>query len=194
MNKYLKNMIIVCSIMLIGTSALSITNEEIREQAKILYIGNQIEKSQAHILTIPENERNANDYFIIGLTTKEPKTAIKAYEKAITLDKKYYQAYYNIGTLYLNLQNYEKSIHYFKESTTANKNFAHGYYNLGCTYLKTKDYNLARKSFESAIKINPEEPDYYFNLGFAYKKIGNQKRAEKAITLYNELIKKRNAS
>ena len=67
----------------------------------------------------------------------------------------------------------------------------YGYYNLGCCYLKINDYNNARKSFESAIKLNPQEADYYYNLGYAYKKLGNKKRADKAINLYNELMKKR---
>ena len=67
----------------------------------------------------------------------------------------------------------------------------YAYYNLGCVYLTKNDYNNARKSFESAIKINPKEPDYYYNLGYTYKKLNNIKRANKAIALYNELIKQR---
>ena len=168
------------------------TNAEIREQAKILYLGNQREQSQSHILTIPENERTASDYFIIGLTSPTETESIQAYNKAIILDKDFYQAHYNIGSIYLNAKAYDKAIQYFKDAVKTKKDFAHGYYNLGCAYLKKEEYNHARKSFESAIKITPEEADYYYNLAYTYKKMGNQKRADKAIALYNELIKKRN--
>ena len=170
------------------------TNDEIREQAKILYMSNNPQEAQKRILLIPENQRTAADYFIIGNSQSDLKQAIKYYEQAIKIDENFYQAYFNIGNLYLSVQNYEKAIHYFKQSIKHNKEFAYGYYNLGCAYLKINEYNQARKSFESAIKLKPEEPDYYYNLGYTYKKMENLKRADKAIKLYNELIKKRNES
>lgn len=167
-------------------------HEDIREQAKLLYMGNQLDAAQKHILKIPENEKNAFDYFLIGLTEKDTKNAIKAYEKSISLDEKFYQSYFNIATLYHDKQNYEKAIEYYKLAIKANKKNAYSYFNLGCAYLEAQNYNDARKSFESAIKINPQEADYYYNLGYTYKKLNNKKRADKAIELYNELIKKRN--
>lgn len=192
MKKIISILITFCIIGLLTQKSFAITNDEIREQAKILYLGNQNQEAQKRIMLIPTNQRNAEDYFIIGNTEKDLKTAIKAYEQAIKLDDKFYQAYYNIGSLYLSVQNYDKAIEYFTNSIKYKKEFAYGYYNLGCTYLKKEQFNSARKCFEAAIKLNPEEPDYYYNLGYTYKKMNNLKRSEKAINLYNELIKKRN--
>lgn len=191
--KILTNILI--SFVIIGfitQQSFAATNDEIREQAKLLYMGHQNEEAQKRILLIPIEQRTAGDYFIVGNTEKDIKLAIKAYEQAIKLDDKFYQAYYNIGSLYLSVQNYDKAIEYFKSSIKHNKEFAYGYYNLGCAYLKKEQFNSARKCFESAIKLKPEEPDYYYNLGYTYKKMNNLKRSEKAINLYNELIKKRN--
>lgn len=187
--------IILCLIFITSTyaPAISASNEDIREQAKILYLGDKMEEAQRRILEIPQNERNAADYFLIGNTLEDKKLAIQAYEKAIGLDKTFYQAYYNLGQIYLGVDNYEKAIEYFKSSVKYNKDFAYGYYNLGCTYLKTEQYSKAKNAFENAIRLNPKEPDFYYNLAYAYKKTENLKRADKAINLYNELMKKRSA-
>lgn len=168
--------------------------DEIRNQAKVLYLGNHKTEAQQRILTIPEADRTASDYFLIGNTTTELKAAIKAYENAIKADENFYQAYYNIGCRYADIQNYNKAIFYFRETIKIEKDFSAGHYNLGYSYLKTGQYNLARKSLEDAIKLNPEEPDYYYNLAYIYKKLNNTKRAEKALKLYNTLIEKRNAN
>lgn len=192
MNNFLKAILILAIFNTLISPARSLTNEDLREQAKILFLGNKLETANETILKIPESERNAEDYFIIGTTSTDPKTSIKAYEQAILKDKTFYQAYYNIGDIYLKSKNYEKAVEYLKKTIEAKKDFAYGYYNLGCAYLKLEEYDLARKSFEKAIKISPEEADYYYNLGYTHKKMGNTKRADKAINLYNELIKKRN--
>lgn len=201
MKNYLKIIFLfLTSILLINptlaqTSNNDLTNyENIREQAKILYIGNQHDQAQKHINTIPDKEKQPFDYYLIGLTSKDYKFAIKAYEQAIALDEKYYQAYFNLAEVYFNLQNFDKAIENYKLAIKYKKDFAYAHYNLGCVYLETKDYNNARKSFESAIKINPKEPDYYYNLGYTYKKMNNEKRATKALSLYNELIKERTAN
>ncbi len=201
MKNYLKIIFLfLTSILLINptfaqTSDNDLTNyENIREQAKILYIGNQRDQAQKHINTIPDEEKQPFDYYLIGLTSKDYKSAIKAYEQAIALDEKYYQAYFNLAEVYFNLQNFNKAIENYKLAIKYKKDFAYAHYNLGCVYLEIKDYNNARKSFESAIKINPKEPDYYYNLGYIYKKMNNEKRATKALSLYNELIKERTAN
>lgn len=169
-----------------------IRNEEIREQAKILYMGNRLSEAQNHIMSIPEEQRSAYDYYLIGLTSnKYGDEGISAYKKAISLDEDFYQAYYNIANIYYEREDYVQAVNYYRLAVKKNDKFAYGYFNLGCTYLKLQDYNQARKSFESAIKINSQEPDYYYNLGYTYKKMGNQKRADKAIKLYNELMKAR---
>lgn len=195
MKKTIKYLLSILIILLLNLNANSQTqnfsDDEIREQAKILYMGNKLEEAQKHILTIKKNERTAFDYYLIGLTSKDSNEAIKAYIEAIIIDDKFYQAYFNIANEYFELQNYEKAISYYKQSIKYNKKLEYAYYNLGCIYLILKDYNNARKSFEAAIKINPQEPDYYFNLGYTYKKLNNIKRADKALYLYNELMRQR---
>lgn len=192
MKKFFNTITAVLIIAFFSAQAFCATNQEIREQAKILYLGKEFSTAKERILQIPPSERIAADYFLIGNTEKDLKPAITAYEEAIKLDNDFYQAYYNIGSRYFDAQNYEKAIFYFKLAVNRNKKFEYGYYNLGCAYLKTEQYNQARKSFESAIKLNPQEADYYYNLAYAYKKTENLKRAEKALGLYNELVKKRN--
>lgn len=175
----------------LNSTLTTINYEDIREQAKILYMGNQPQTAQKHINSIPEENKTAFDYYLIGLTEKDNSKAIKSYQKATKIDETFYQAYYNMAEQYFQLQNYDKAIENYKLAIKYNKKLDYAYYNLGCVYLTKNDYNNARKSFESAIKINPKEPDYYYNLGFTYKKLNNIKRANKAITLYNELIKQR---
>lgn len=178
--------------ILLISPVFAATNDEIREQAKILYIGSKPQEAQSRILEIPINERIAADYFLIGNTVTDKKVAIQAYEKSINLDEKFYQSYYNLGLIYLGVENYQKAEEYLKSSVKYNKKFAYGHYNLGCIYLKKEQYHKAKSAFEESIRLKPDEADFYYNLGYTYKKLENPKRAEKAVNLYNELIKKRN--
>ncbi len=198
MKKLTKYILATFIILFLNLNAIAqgqnFSNDEIREQSKILYMGNKSEEAQKHILTIPEEDRTAFDYYLIGLTSTTSQDAIKAYDKSIQIDNKFHQSYFNIANEYFNLKDFDRAIYFYKQATKYNKDLDYGYYNLGCAYLNIDEYNNARKSFESAIKINPEEPDYYFNLGYTYKRLNHPKRADKAIMLYNELMKKRTSN
>ena len=188
--KHIIFLLLILSIFI--PNAFSATNEEIREQAKLLYLGQKPLEAREHILLIPADQRTAEDYFFMGLTGQKALQITKPYENAIEKNQKFYQAYYNLGDYYYKDKNYERAIYYYKQAVKYNKKFDYGYYNLGCVYLEKGQFNDARKSFEKAIEIQPEEPDYYYNLGYAYNKLNNPKRAEKAVKLYNELMQKRN--
>ena len=192
MKNFIKIAIICLFVLNWGTFAFAITNIELREQAKLLYIANQNDEAAKKILLIPDAQKTAQDYFLLGNTAKTKKEAIAFYKKAITLKPKYPQAYFNLADIYYKSKDYEQAIVYYKQAIKYDKKFAYAYYNLGCTYLAAEKYNPARKAFESAIALSPEEPDYYYNLAFAHKKLNNTKRTEKALNLYNELIKRRN--
>lgn len=189
------NRYILFSIFLFAFSILPVFANDvsgIRDEAKILYMAGKIPEAQKKIAEILPEQRSAFDYFLIGNMLSDEQLKVKAYEKAIALDDKYYQAYYNLGDYYFEIKEYDKAIDYLEKAINAKKDFHYGYYNLGCVYLKLKNYNKARKAFSNAIKYNPQEPDYYYNLGYVYKQLGSTKRADKAIALYNELIKQRN--
>ncbi|MBR6647734.1 MAG: hypothetical protein IKL09_09510, partial [Clostridia bacterium] len=67
---------------------------------------NQYELAQKNILSIPDTQKIAFDYYLIGLTTKDTREAIKAYENAIALDEKFAETF-SIQSISLELEGEE---------------------------------------------------------------------------------------
>ena len=65
------------------------------------------------LLQIPEKDRNAQDWLLLGNLYDEKgekDNAIFMYQKALFADKKYYKAYYNLGNAYFREHNIGKAI------------------------------------------------------------------------------------
>ena len=81
--------------------------------------------------------------------------AIKCLQKAISLKDKYWQAFFNLGKLYLKVKKFKKSKEYFKKVLEIDSNNIESMHYLGVLYVKTKDLIKAKKQFEKVISINP---------------------------------------
>lgn len=196
MKKFLKIFVIAISISFFQNPIFAQTNsEDIRTAAKLLYMSNKPQQAQIKLLEIPENERITSDYLLLGNTFSDlykQKEAIASYEKAISMDKTFYKAYYNLANFYLSNYKNDEAIKYYKLSVKYKKDFGYAYYNMGCAYLNNGDFSGARKSFEKAILLKMDEPNLYYNLAYIHKKEGSVKKAQKALDLYNQLMKNRN--
>ena len=51
-----------------------------------------------------------------------------------------------------------------------------------------QNFKTAKSYFNRAILRKRDVPDFYYNLAFVYKKLGDEKNAQKALTVYNNLI------
>jgi tetratricopeptide (TPR) repeat protein len=82
--------------------------------------------------------------------------AIKYYERATKVDKKFATAYSNLGTTWYAQKNYKKAIRYYKKAIALQPQVAGFYTNLGYAYFAWKKYPPAFAAFQKAMAIDPD--------------------------------------
>lgn len=159
-------------------------------QAKMLYADANLNDSFNLLLTIPEEERTAENWLLLGNILQDRgrnDDAIFMYTQAILKDDKFIKAYYNLGNSYLEAGKPNMAIIEYKNVIKIRKDYPYAYYNMGCAYLKLGEYKKARNTFLDAIYYKNTEPDFYYNLAYVYKKLNKRKDAEVYLNLYNKL-------
>ena len=140
--------------------------------------------------SLPGNSSDMKDAYLKATLMYE--NLVKEYpdSRAATL------SFYNMGNVYFNIGETEKSIEayktFLKRSRKNNILIALTYYGLGYCYEKNKDYDNALKSFEDSnngIKGTQFESINYANIARIYEKMGKQKEA---LEFYRKAVEKTN--
>lgn len=161
------------------------------EQAKLLYADNNIEDSFNTLLSIPEEERTAENWLLLGNLLQDKERyddAVFMYTKSILKDDKFYKAHYNLGNCYLNSDKPNLAIEEYKKLLKLKNDYAYAYYNLGCAYIKLGEYRKAKNAFLDAIYFKNTEPDFYYNIAYTYKKLNKEKDAKAYLEIYNKVM------
>jgi tetratricopeptide (TPR) repeat protein len=90
---------------------------------------------------------------------------ISLFREAIAKDKKFWEAYYNLGILYFNTKQNRQALDQFNKIIKALPNFDKPYYGRGLIYEKEKKYDLALADFKKVTEFNPNDPKPYYYLG-----------------------------
>ena len=85
-------------------------------------------------------------------------------KKAISLNPKYANSYYNLAVLYMGQGNFEKAELNFKEAIKIKSDFTTAYYNLGFILRHLGRLKEAESFNRKALEINPQFTDAYFIL------------------------------
>ena len=101
--------------------------------------------------------------------------AIKYLEKTVSLKPKYWQAFFNLGKLYLKIKEFEKSKEFFKEVLKIDPNNTKSMHYLGVLYAKTKDLVKAQKQLEKVLSIDPNNEKSHMELSEILLGTGNLK-------------------
>lgn len=96
------------------------------------------------------------------------KQAIKDYNKAIEINPKYAEAYYNMGNIYAINSHYDRAISNYNKAIEINQKFYIAYVNRGNAYSNRGQCDRAITDFTKAIEINPKFAKAYYNRGVAY--------------------------
>ncbi len=116
--------------------------------------------------------------------------AIEYAQKASVLDKEEYLFDFIIGTSYIRLREFEKSIIPFEIALKKKPNNVGIYNSLGTAYLAIKDSEKALDCYKKALAIDNTKPMAFFNIGSIYQVQNNHKEAceyfKKAIELDEE--------
>jgi tetratricopeptide (TPR) repeat protein len=169
------------------------TDEEtnLSTQARVFYLDNNLKKSFDIISSIPEDERTAQDWLLLGnVLQDQDKTpeAVFMLNRAILVDKKFYKAYYNLANIYLQEEKPNLAIANYKNAIKYKSEFAYAYYNLGCAYIHIGELKKAKSAFLNAVNYNKNEPDIYYNLAYIYKKLGKEKNAKIYFDFYKKCL------
>lgn len=161
------------------------------QQAVAFYNDNNIEEAINLLKTIPENDKSAQDWLLIGNLLQDKNQMSEAtfmFKRAILVDKNYYKPYFNLANIYLNEERPLMAIDNYKTVVKLKPDFAYGYYNMGCAYLKIGNIKKAKRYFAKAVELKNTEPDFQYNLAYCYKKLNKIKLANKHLEFYNKLM------
>lgn len=192
-NLLMKKLLFILLALFITNSAFGQNElfQEVTNQANILYAGNEINSALNLFLSIPEEERTAQNWLLIGnILQDQSKTdeAVFMYNKAIQTDDKYYKAYYNLGNIYLKDNKPNMAIEQYKQVIKLKPDYPYAHYNLGCAYIKLGKYSKAKYELLLATDYKNTVPDFHYNLAYVYKKLNKPKEAQRYIEYYNKLM------
>jgi len=144
-------------------------------------------------LYAPTSSEEAREYYNKGVASFDNNDLVNAvtyYEKAISIDPNYVDAYDNLGLVFRHQGNLEKAEYYYKKSI---KMFPNGYLahqNLAIVYRQKKLYDKALEEYKILKEIDPNDPEGYYGAGNIYGTIGKYElaleNAKKALKLYEE--------
>lgn len=119
-------------------------------------------------------------------TKKKKYRKALAYYEALSTVKGYEEnVWSNIGTLHLQLKEYDQAIAAYKTSLLI-KEQAHDYANMGRAYMWKGEMDTALLHLKKAVELNPKSPYILFFAGLAYQKNEDYYRA---IHYYQQVIK-----
>ena len=86
--------------------------------------------------------------------------AVKLLEKALELDPKFPEAYFELGKVYFDDQRYQQAIAAFERAVALQPTFPQAYYRLGGAYAKVGDRERAQKAWELSSKQQKAVKEY----------------------------------
>ena len=122
----------------------------------------------------------------------ENEKAITLLQESLRINPSYAEAYYRLGIIYANLEQYDKAIENFNNATAIKPDFTSAYINLGAAYAYLKDYNQALKYLDKALSLDKENPKIYYNIGLILLVNKNNKKSAYFLSRAKELSQKNN--
>ena len=111
---------------------------------------------------------------------------IKTLENLIKTDPENFINYFNLGSLYVKLNDYDLALINFQKTVNLNKKFFQGYNNLANIHKKLKNTEKSIKFFKKAIELNPNYINALYNLAIVYFEIG---KYEESTIYYKKVLK-----
>ncbi len=142
---------------------------------KALVVNENHEKTQKALKNVAGNMFNeGNNYY----RRRDYNNALNNYKKVITIDKSFYQAYYQLGVVETRLKNNRAAIKAYANAVEAKPDFYQGWYGLGISKKSDGDNQGALNAFQKAIDINPNYAKAYCAMGDIYYKTNKFDKAK----------------
>jgi tetratricopeptide (TPR) repeat protein len=118
----------------------------------------------------------------------EGEKALTAYKKAMRMRPQAWQAYQQLGTHYLSLQEIDQAVEMFKRYVEAAPDHADSYHHLGRAYQQKRMYDEAIASFQKALDIDPSITPLVFRIAQLYEFQGNVHQARDYYQRYLTMV------
>ncbi|XP_051002460.1 tetratricopeptide repeat protein 6 [Acomys russatus] len=104
--------------------------------------------------------------------------AMADYQAAISLDPKYWLAYFNAGNIYLHHRQFSQACDFFSKALEFNPESEYAFMNRAVTNIILKKYEEAEKDISCAIELCPYWAALYFNRASFYFSLKHYEQAE----------------
>ena len=111
--------------------------------------------------------------------------AIKAYERALSINPNFADAHHNIGNALFEQGKLDQAIEAYKKSLDLEPNNAEAYFNMGNTLQEQGRLDESISSYIRAIRINPNHAGVHNNMGNAFF---DQQKLDEAIKAYSKSV------
>ena len=95
------------------------------------------------------------------------------YDRAISLNPGYAEAYYNRGNLHCLLRHFDLALADYDKAISLTGNDANAHNNRAAVWQEKGNYQSALANYNRAIAINPNEPLFYANRGRLFDSVGD---------------------
>ena len=123
----------------------------------------------------------------VYLTQKQYERAIAAYQRAVTLNPEYAEAYNHLGEALGQSRQYSRALQAFNQAVAIDPKLLRARYNIGITYDRLGNFKYSEFVFRTLIRDHPDYDPAYDGLAVALSKSGRAKEAipfhQKAISL-----------
>jgi tetratricopeptide (TPR) repeat protein len=169
---------------------LSGGSERVRQDVELAWKGNATSKASTISAADFYKRNEANEKLFLkareATDQKRYDDAITTLNQLVAADPHDFQAWAELGTIYLFKQNYEESENAYVKSVFQRPNFFLAQMNLGRLRFVRKNYEGAIEPLTEAVTIQPTSADANYYLGESYLQI---KKGSKAVGYLNEAIK-----
>ena len=114
-------------------------------------------------------------------------TVMEKLDEAIRINPQDAMAYYNRGSMYRQLGQYERAIQDHDEAIRLDPQSTWAYHNRGIAYDELGQYERAIQDYDEVIRINPQNAIAYYNRGLTYAELGKSVESERDIQKAKEL-------
>ncbi len=162
---------------------------EAGQSDKVISVFNDIDISQK------DTDAELWNFLGIAYTRKgDYNNALKALDKAASIDSSFATTFDNMGNVYLSIylntkneQELQKAIENYKKAVEINPDNAVAYNGLGAAYRESGDMDKAIEAWEQSLAIDPEYGLSLYNLGYSHMNRGENKKALKYLSKYLDL-------
>ena len=167
---------------------IRLTKAQLNEVVK-LYSSGQIKKTLSTIETLIKNFPYELSLFNIRgvcyMAIGQLESAVKSFEKAITINPNYAEAHYNIGVALQGLGKLDEAIKSYEKAIAIKHEYPNAHNNLGNILLELRQLDAAVDHFEWAVAFKPDYAEAHNNLGVTFQELG---QLDMSITSYEKAL------